>query len=121
MAATSDWMQHLVGLSNPMQHVVGLSAPTEAANVYKMLYRSGGDKMLKAAVMDIIVLLVCMEIGMSDRGACNKRMVDMFETWNEDKNLLARVHLPFGRRCVRERTTVAFRSKASRRGRRVQL
>ena len=73
-------MQHLVGLSTPMQHAVGLSTPTEAANVYKMLYRSGGDKMLKAAVMDVVVFQVCREIGVSDRGAFNKRMVDVFET-----------------------------------------
>ena len=84
-----------------------------AARVYEQIAHSRSTA-LKRAKMDLVVLLVCMETGISDRDCFNVRISELLGTKKENENVQARVHLSF-ERCIRQRAPCAFRSKASRR------
>ena len=60
--------------------------------------------------MDLVVLLVCMESGISDRDSFNVRISELLATEKENENVQARVHLSF-ERCIRQRAPAGL-SKA---------
>ena len=80
-----------------------------AARVYEQIAHSRSTA-LKRAKMDLVVLLVCMETGISDRDSFNVRISELFGTEKENENVQARVHLSF-ERCIRQRAPAGF-SKA---------
>ena len=68
----------------------------DAARVYEQIAHSRSTA-LKRAKMDLVVLLVCMETGISDRDSFNVRISVLFGTEKENENVQAHVHLSFER------------------------
>ena len=86
----------------------------QAAEIYRHCY----SKKTRATVMDLTVVLVCLNVGLDDRASFNWRIKEVFseEEYWDDKDFLSKTHLSFDR-CIRSKGIPTWQSKARRKWR----